>query len=67
MSRKYIFLLKSSIWEILSAILSFIVTYLITSQLAISVTITLVLLVLKSILLALYDYYTSKIIKDLIE
>lgn len=58
-------LLKSSIWEIFSAILGFTVVYLVTGQLAEAGVITLVLLVLKSILLAIYDFYASKFIERL--
>lgn len=60
-----ILIIKSTVWEILSAILGFIVIYLFTQQLDASLWITLILLILKSILLALYDYYTYKLIKRL--
>jgi len=65
MKIQHILLLKSSLWEILSAILGFIVVFLFTGEFNTSVKITLVLLVLKSILLAAYDYFTYPIVNRL--
>jgi len=65
MKIEYILLIKSIIWEFLSAILGFIIVYLFTRELDTSISITIVLLILKSLLLALYDFYTYKIIKRL--
>lgn len=60
---KLVLLAKSCIWEILSAILGFTVVYFITKQLDVSIEITLILLVAKTILLAIYDFYSYKLIK----
>lgn len=67
MKIEHILLIKSTVWEILSAILGFGVVFLFTGELKTSVVITLVLLVLKSVLLAVYDYYAYKVIKKLKE
>lgn len=61
---EHILLIKSTVWEILSAILGFVVVFFITGELNTSVKITLVLLVLKSILLTVYDYYTYKLVNQ---
>lgn len=63
MDKKYLLLVKSTVWEILSAILGFVVVYLFTGELGVTTSITLILLVLKSILLALYDHFTTKLLR----
>lgn len=63
MEIKWVLLIKSCVWEVLSAILGFTVVYLITRQLDVSIEITLILLVAKTILLAIYDFYAYKVIK----
>jgi uncharacterized membrane protein len=63
MSKKVFLLLKSLVWETLSNLLGFAVTWIITGQLGVSVTITLILLVVKSVLLAIYDHHITIISK----
>jgi uncharacterized membrane protein len=67
MRREYALLLKAVVWEILSAVLGFTVTYLMIGELGKSVGITLILLVLKSVLLACYDATASKILEKIIK
>jgi uncharacterized membrane protein len=62
MCKKYALLIKSTLWEVLSAILGFTIVYIFTGELSVTFNITMVLLVLKSILLAVYDYYATKFI-----
>lgn len=64
MKREIKLLIKSTVWEILSAILGFTIVYLFTGELGITINITVILLVLKSVLLAIYDHYTSKFIDN---
>lgn len=62
MNHKTKLLIKSTTWECLSFLLGFSVMYLITGELGSTTKVSLILLVSKSILLAVYDHYADKVI-----